>query len=71
MDKKKVIARIEQLRIEKRYFRISIKRECGYIFDYISMEEKRDERQKQNSVIEVNRKNLRLFGGIAFLFLCV
>ena len=67
MDKKKVIARIEQLRIEKG---ISVY-QCGYIFDYISMEEKRDERQKQNSVIEVNRKNLRLFGGIAFVFLCV
>lgn len=71
MDKKKVIARIEQLRIEKGISVYQLKENAGYIFDYISMEEKRDERQKQNSVIEVNRKNLRLFGGIAFVFLCV
>lgn len=71
MDKKKVIARIEQLRIEKGISVYQLKENADISSDYISMEEKRDERQKQNSVIEVNRKNLRLFGGIAFVFLCV
>lgn len=71
MDKKKVIARIEQLRIEKGISVYQLKENADISSTYISMEEKRDERQKQNSVIEVNRKNLRLFGGIAFLFLCV
>lgn len=71
MDKKKVIARIEQLRIEKGISVYQLKENADISSTIYQWKKNATRDRNRTPSLRSIEKNLRLFGGIAFVFLCV